>query len=419
MGRDLAAPGPALPGRRQGRQGAAQTEGRQRPRHSGQGGGGHAAADDDGDNGGAAGDACRAADLAALYGIRRWPYVLYISMELVVGPTLSSWLQQRAKRLGAAGAAHPPDPSTERSIFRQIVTGLAHVHAAGIIHRDLKPANIFLVPVLTAAAAPAATHGSSGAGKGHAAAADAGPESFLVKLGDFGLAVDHADPSVLLSSGSSGTSLSPASSATLSEGASTFAHSGPIPSSAAARVPAALGLAKAGGGLTRATLPRPASCQLLLAAADGGGGGVGAPVAAAAAAAARVGAAAGGGTSGASGSGSGSARTAGVGTASYSAPEQLATTARGRGGDGSDGGGGGAVSYYGPEVDIYPLGLILMELFCVHTTGLLAEGDQEAAVLLALLAQREAEVARLRAQLAGRGLLAEQLQRPRAAEPPD
>jgi serine/threonine protein kinase len=29
------------------------------------------------------------------------------------------------------------------SIFKQISSGLAHVHSKGIIHRDLKPANIF------------------------------------------------------------------------------------------------------------------------------------------------------------------------------------------------------------------------------------------------------------------------------------
>ena len=30
------------------------------------------------------------------------------------------------------------------SILRQILAGLAHIHAQGIIHRDLKPANTFL-----------------------------------------------------------------------------------------------------------------------------------------------------------------------------------------------------------------------------------------------------------------------------------
>ena len=43
---------------------------------------------------------------------------------------------------------------------------------------------------------------------------------------------------------------------------------------------------------------------------------------------------------------------AGVGTASYSAPEQL-----------------GASGRYGMAVDIFPLGLILMELCCTFATG--------------------------------------------------
>ncbi len=47
-------------------------------------------------------------------------------------------------------------------------------------------------------------------------------------------------------------------------------------------------------------------------------------------------------------------RTYGIGTASYGAPEQL----------NSDGSG-----FYGPAADIFPLGLILMELCCLFTTG--------------------------------------------------
>jgi len=51
-------------------------------------------------------------------------------------------------------------------------------------------------------------------------------------------------------------------------------------------------------------------------------------------------------------SGSGSAHTSGVGTASYAAPEQLV-----------------GVGDYGNAVDVYPLGLILMELLGKFSTG--------------------------------------------------
>ncbi len=69
------------------------------------------------------------------------------------------------------------------------------MHAAGIIHRDIKPANVFLLPFVatppvattaftaqpTAAVAAAAVAGMGAAVTG---------EAFLVKLGDFGLAVE-------------------------------------------------------------------------------------------------------------------------------------------------------------------------------------------------------------------------------------
>eukprot|EP00899_Mesostigma_viride_P018147 jgi/Mesvir1/26333/Mv22512-RA.1 len=66
---------------------------------------------------------------------KRWPYMLYIAMELVTGPTLEDWMQRR------------PDVVDERkamAIFRQIVEGIVYIHGRGVIHRDLKPANIFV-----------------------------------------------------------------------------------------------------------------------------------------------------------------------------------------------------------------------------------------------------------------------------------
>lgn len=50
---------------------------------------------------------------------------------------------------------------------------------------------------------------------------------------------------------------------------------------------------------------------------------------------------------------------AGVGTPSYSAPEQLGEGAPPR----------ARTALYGPAADIWPLGLILMELSCVFRTG--------------------------------------------------
>ncbi|GFR45617.1 hypothetical protein Agub_g7024 [Astrephomene gubernaculifera] len=281
-------------------------------------------------------------DLAVLSSIRMWPYMLYISMELVVGPTLTRWLQQRAVRLG--GVAHPPEVTVERSIFRQIVTGLVHVHAAGIIHRDLKPANIFLVPIMTSAsalnqhrqqqqpavgalAAAAVTHGS-----GLPTAQPAAPEAYLVKIGDFGLAVDHSDATIILGAASSSLSAASSSSSTSRSSADQLPPvSAPINSFSSGHGP----------------LRRPPSLPMLRASGDGED--LATP------------------TSGAvpSTRTAPSARTSGVGTASYAAPEQLGQQQQPLYGS-SDGG----VSYYGPEVDIYPLGLILMELFCVYGTGM-------------------------------------------------
>ncbi|GLC42726.1 hypothetical protein PLESTM_001369400 [Pleodorina starrii] len=320
-----------------------------------------------------------ALDLAVLSGIRRWPYTLYISMELVMGPTLTRWLLLRAERLGGGGGGrapeHPPDPAIlERSIFRQIVTGLCHVHAAGIIHRDLKPANIFLVPVLTG---PGAAGGVGGGGGGSSwggvgvAATEGGPraaaaasaaaagsasaaECYLVKIGDFGLAVGHEDPSVRLSEAASSSSFATASTT------SSSSHNGPFA--------AATAVAAAAAG-RRARLPRPASLPLLPGgpAADCSDAEVFSDDGAAAAAppppppqrssAAAVAAVKAGMGLPQSNSSSTSAHTSGVGTASYSAPEQLREQA-------------GGVALYGPEVDVYPLGLILMELFCVHETAM-------------------------------------------------
>jgi serine/threonine protein kinase len=57
----------------------------------------------------------------------------YLAMEYVPGATLADLLHGRAQ------ATWDPE-----GIFRQLMSALAHVHAAGIIHRDIKPSNVLV-----------------------------------------------------------------------------------------------------------------------------------------------------------------------------------------------------------------------------------------------------------------------------------
>ncbi|MBL8973112.1 MAG: serine/threonine protein kinase, partial [Myxococcales bacterium] len=82
---------------------------------------------------------------------------VYIVMEFIEGPTLEQW--QRAK------------PRTWRellAVYSAAGRGLAAAHRAGLVHRDFKPSNVLL-------------------GK------DDGPSARLVKVIDFGLAIDDFD----------------------------------------------------------------------------------------------------------------------------------------------------------------------------------------------------------------------------------
>lgn len=61
---------------------------------------------------------------------------LYIQMEFCSNQTLRQMID--------SGQLHKQNNDLEWQLFREIVEGLAHIHAQGMIHRDLKPGNIFL-----------------------------------------------------------------------------------------------------------------------------------------------------------------------------------------------------------------------------------------------------------------------------------
>lgn len=62
--------------------------------------------------------------------------VLYIQMEYCRPETLRNLIN----------AGIQSNPQEGYRLFRQILQGLAHIHAASIVHRDLKPENIFIDP---------------------------------------------------------------------------------------------------------------------------------------------------------------------------------------------------------------------------------------------------------------------------------
>lgn len=71
----------------------------------------------------------------------RYHICLFIQMQLCKPSTLADWIKNRNKTKNPA--CHHKRYLDASSIFKQISSGLAHVHSKGIIHRDLKPANIF------------------------------------------------------------------------------------------------------------------------------------------------------------------------------------------------------------------------------------------------------------------------------------
>jgi serine/threonine-protein kinase len=74
-------------------------------------------------------------NVAALYDFSRQPDgSFYMVWEFIDGVTLEHWLKSRGPL--------PPDRALE--VARQVLAGLAEIHAQGIVHRDLSPDNIML-----------------------------------------------------------------------------------------------------------------------------------------------------------------------------------------------------------------------------------------------------------------------------------
>ena len=74
-------------------------------------------------------------NVAALYDFSRLPDgSFYMVWEYIDGVTLEEWLRRHG--------AMPPDRAL--AVARQVLAGLAEIHAQGIVHRDLSPDNILL-----------------------------------------------------------------------------------------------------------------------------------------------------------------------------------------------------------------------------------------------------------------------------------
>jgi len=66
--------------------------------------------------------------------------IIFVSMELLPGETLSQYLRRRGHLI----------PAEALPLITQIAGGMSAAHSAGIVHRDFKPGNIILLPQGTA-----------------------------------------------------------------------------------------------------------------------------------------------------------------------------------------------------------------------------------------------------------------------------
>lgn len=73
-------------------------------------------------------------NVVAVYEVGTWQDTVFLSMELVEGPTLRAWI------------GDPTRPARDiravLEVFLQAGEGLAAAHAAGLVHRDFKPDNV-------------------------------------------------------------------------------------------------------------------------------------------------------------------------------------------------------------------------------------------------------------------------------------
>lgn len=68
------------------------------------------------------------------------PDVRFLTMRLLSGGPLSAWMKD------AGGEPRAAPEAEALPLIRQMIAGLAAIHAEGIIHRDFKPLNVMLVP---------------------------------------------------------------------------------------------------------------------------------------------------------------------------------------------------------------------------------------------------------------------------------
>ncbi|OBZ82137.1 Eukaryotic translation initiation factor 2-alpha kinase 2 [Choanephora cucurbitarum] len=143
-------------------------------------------------------------------------WTLFIQMQLCP-TTLHDYIRLRNKQYAQDTTSLDPLVETKRNleIFYQILQGTAYIHEQGLIHRDLKPSNIFLYttdkhkrhqPTVSACSSPPSSSSSVPSLSGISFSTVSDPvsdleptlhfwweESWVPKIGDFGLAAEAMD----------------------------------------------------------------------------------------------------------------------------------------------------------------------------------------------------------------------------------